>query len=116
MFKAVGTVGFGSPYPPSRIELSVRDTPVNGSYATATYTPSAVAATIGNSLAQVAWFSQPNQAFSPASSIEYAALQGTEAVSIDAKVNPSYLRVYYVSVLVYLALFGCVDFFVSTVG
>lgn len=97
MIKPKGAVGFGATYPPSRIELNILDAQAaNGTWATATYTPGISSAT-GNKLAQVAWFTQPDQAFSPASSIDYTALQGTEAVAIETTVSPSYLRVYYVS-------------------
>ena len=70
----------------------------DGNFGTATFQPEKVGATsVDAVIAQVAWFTSPYQAFMPASELEFDTLQKNETATIGTKVDPSFLRVYYVS-------------------
>lgn len=99
VLKPVGSYGFGSPYPPTMVDVEVlEEANTDGNFGVATYQPAkAGATTISANLAQVAWFTTKNQAITPASQIGYSALQLNASASAATQVDPSYLRVYYVS-------------------
>lgn len=70
----------------------------DGNFGTATFQPEKVGATsVDAVVAQVAWFTSPDQAFMPASELDFATLQKNETATIGTTVDPSFLRVYYVS-------------------
>ncbi|KAJ4393367.1 hypothetical protein N0V93_002575 [Gnomoniopsis smithogilvyi] len=98
VLKPVGSYGFGSPYPPRMINVDVlEEADADGNFGVATYEPPKVGSTNTEIIAQVAWFTDKNQAIVPASEIEYNALQLNTSSSAATKVNPSFLRVYYCS-------------------
>lgn len=70
----------------------------DGNFGTATFQPEKVGATsVDAVIAQVAWFTSPYQAFMPASELDFSTLQKNETATIGTTVDPSFLRVYYVS-------------------
>lgn len=98
VLKPAGSVGFGSPYPPRMINVEVlEEANADGNFGVATYQPAQAGSTNTEIIAQVAWFTDKNQAIVPASQIQYSALQTNASSSAATKVTPSFLRVYYVS-------------------
>lgn len=99
VLKPAGSLGFGSPYPPRMVDVALLETAdADGNFGTATFQPEKAGATsVDAVVAQVAWFTSPDQAFMPASELDFSALQKNETATIGTTVDPSFLRVYYVS-------------------
>lgn len=100
VLKPVGSIGFGSPYPPDKVDVKLlEEADAEGNWGIATYTP-ATAGTGGSSekIANVLWFTDKNNAINPTSQITYAELERGVEISITTKTSPSFLRVYYVSI------------------
>lgn len=98
MLKPAGSVGFGSPYPPAMVVVEVSEVAdADGNFGVATYQPAKAGGTSYPNIAQVAWFTDKNQAITPTSQIAYSALQLNSSSSAATQVDPSFLRVYYVS-------------------
>ncbi|KKY35341.1 hypothetical protein UCDDA912_g04669 [Diaporthe ampelina] len=99
VLKPAGSIGFGSPFPPRMVDVAVLGTAdADGNFGTATFQPEKVGATsVDAVVAQVAWFTSPDQAFMPASELDFATLQKNETATIRTTVDPSFLRVYYCS-------------------
>ncbi|KAJ4423890.1 hypothetical protein N0V82_001474 [Gnomoniopsis sp. IMI 355080] len=98
VLKPVGSYGFGSPTPPRMIDVEVlEEANADGNFGVATYQPAKAGSNNTEIIAQVAWFTDKNQAIVPASQIEYSALQVNASSSAATKVSPSFLRVYYCS-------------------
>ncbi|KAI3392233.1 hypothetical protein diail_5953 [Diaporthe ilicicola] len=99
VLKPAGSIGFGSPYPPNMVDIALLETAhADGNLGTATLQPEKAGATsVDATIAQVAWFTSPYQAFMPASELDFATLQKNETAKIGTTVDPSFLRVYYCS-------------------
>lgn len=99
VLKPAGSTGFGSPYPPRMVDVALLETAdADGNFGTATFQPEKAGATsVDAVIAQVAWFTSPYQAFMAASELDFATLQKNETATIGTVVDPSFLRVYYVS-------------------
>ncbi|KAK7700458.1 hypothetical protein SLS64_010852 [Diaporthe eres] len=99
VLKPAGSIGFGSPYPPRMVDVALLETAdADGNVGTATFQPEKAGATsVDAVIAQVAWFTSPEQAFMSASEIDFDTLQKNETAAIGTAVDPSFLRVYYVS-------------------
>lgn len=100
VLKPKGTVGYGSPYPPDRVEVTVLPSASgDGDYGIAAYVP-AKAGTGGSSekIANIAWFHDKNNAINPASQITADSIARNVEIKAYTNKNPSYLRVYYVSI------------------
>lgn len=99
VLKPAGSTGFGSPYPPRMVDVAVLGTAdADGNFGTAIFQPEKAGATsVDAVIAQVAWFTSPYQAFMAASDLDYDTLQKNETATIGTTVDPSFLRVYYVS-------------------
>lgn len=99
VLKPAGSIGFGSPRPPKMVDIALLETAdADGNWGTATFQPEKVGATsVDAAIAQVAWFTTPDQAFMPASELDYSTLQKNQTATIGTTVDPSFLRVYYVS-------------------
>lgn len=99
VLKPAGSTGFGSPYPPRMVDVALFETAdADGDFGKATFQPERPGATsVDAVIAQVAWFTSPYQAFMSASEIDFATLQKNETATIGTTVDPSFLRVYYVS-------------------
>lgn len=98
VLKPAGSVGFGSPYPPAMINVDVLETAdADGNFGIATYQPAKAGATASEVIAQVNWFTSKTQSIVPTSRIGYDALQLNATATAATKVNPSFMRVYYVS-------------------
>lgn len=70
----------------------------DGNFGTATFQPEKAGATsVDAAIAQVAWFTSPYQAFMAASELDFETLQKNQTATIGTTVDPSFLRVYYVS-------------------
>lgn len=98
VLKPAGSLGFGSPYPPAMVDVEVfEEANADGNFGVATYQPAKAGATSTVPIAQVNWFTTKDQAITPTSQIGYSALQLNTSSSAATKVNPSFMRVYYVS-------------------
>lgn len=99
VLKPAGSIGFGSPYPPRMVDVALLETAdADGNVGTATFQPEKAGATsVDAVIAQVAWFTSPEQAFMSASEIDFETLQKNQTATIGTAVDPSFLRVYYVS-------------------
>ncbi|KAJ0115947.1 hypothetical protein J7T55_004117 [Diaporthe amygdali] len=97
VLKPAGSIGFGSPRPPKMVDIALLETAdADGNWGTATFQPEKVGATsVDAAIAQVAWFTTPDQAFMPASELDYSTLQKNQTATIGTTVDPSFLRVYY---------------------
>jgi hypothetical protein len=99
VLKPAGSTGFGSPYPPRMVDVGLLEAAdADGNFGTATFQPEKAGATsVDAVIAQVAWFTSPYQAFMAASKLDFDTLQKNETATIGTTVDPSFLRVYYVS-------------------